>query len=61
VHAGDRLYVTSTKGETVVLKADLKLDELARNKLPDEVLASIAIADGDLLIRGYKFLWCISK
>jgi len=61
VHAGDRLYVTSTKGETVVLKADLKLDELARNKLPDEVLASIAIGDGDLLIRGYKFLWCISK
>jgi outer membrane protein assembly factor BamB len=61
VHAAGRLYVTSTKGETVVLTADPKLDELARNKLPDEVLASIAISDGDLLIRGYKYLWCISK
>jgi outer membrane protein assembly factor BamB len=61
VHAGDRLYVTGTSATTVVLKADPKLDELARNKLPDEVLASIAISDGDLLIRGYKFLWCISK
>jgi outer membrane protein assembly factor BamB len=61
VHAGDRLYVTSTSGETVVLKADPKLDELARNKLPDQVLASIAASDGELFIRGYKYLWCISK
>ena len=62
VHAADRLYVTNTGGETFVLKADpAKVDVLARNKLPDRVLASIAISDGDLLIRGYKFLWCVSK
>jgi outer membrane protein assembly factor BamB len=61
VHAGGRLYVTSRNGETVVLKADpAKADVLARNKLPDEVYGSIAIVDGDLLIRGYKHLWCIS-
>ncbi|HEX3150347.1 MAG TPA: PQQ-binding-like beta-propeller repeat protein [Gemmataceae bacterium] len=61
VRAGDRMYVTSRDGETVVLKADpAKMDVLARNKLPDTVLASIAIADGELLIRGYKFLWCVS-
>jgi outer membrane protein assembly factor BamB len=61
VHAADRLYVTNTDGETFALKADPeKLDVLTRNKLPDRVLASIAISDGDLFIRGYKFLWCIS-
>jgi outer membrane protein assembly factor BamB len=62
VHAAGRLYVTSRNGETVVLKADsAKVDVLARNKLPDEVYGSIAIVDGDLLIRGYKYLWCISN
>jgi outer membrane protein assembly factor BamB len=62
VHAAGRLYVTSNNGETFVLKADpAKVDVLAQNKLPDEVLASIAISDGDLFIRGYKFLWCVSK
>ena len=61
VHAAGRLYVTGRTGETVVLRADpAKVDVLARNKLPDEVYGSIAIVDGDLLIRGYKFLWCIA-
>ncbi len=62
VRAGDRLYITNTGGETLVIKPDpIKLEVLATNKLPDKVLASIAISNGDLLIRGYKFLWCISK
>lgn len=62
VHAGDRLYVTSRDGETAVLKADpKKMDVLARNKLPDQVYGSIATVDGELFIRGYKNLWCISK
>jgi outer membrane protein assembly factor BamB len=62
VYADGRIYITDNDGETHVLKADpKKLDVLERNKLPDTVLASIAIADGDILIRGYKFLWCISK
>lgn len=61
VHAAGRLYVTSRDGETVVLKADpAKIDVLARNHLPDQVYGSIAISDGDLLARGYKFLWCIA-
>jgi outer membrane protein assembly factor BamB len=59
VHAGSRLYVTNVAGETIVLKADPKLEMLARNKLPDRVLASIAVSDGEIFIRGYKYLWCI--
>lgn len=62
VRAGERLYVTNMAGETVVLKVNpMKVEELSRNKLPDRVLASIAIADGDILIRGYKYLWCVGK
>jgi len=62
VHTADRPYVTNTADEMLVCKADPpKLDVLARNRLPDEAVASIAISDGDLFIRGYKFLWCISK
>jgi hypothetical protein len=60
VRAGGRLYVTNRNGDTVVLNADPKLEVLARNKLPDTVLSSIAISDGELFIRGYKHLWCIS-
>jgi outer membrane protein assembly factor BamB len=62
VHAGDRLYVTSRDGETVVLKPDpAKVTVIERNKLPDQVYASIAVADGELFIRGYKYLWCVAK
>jgi outer membrane protein assembly factor BamB len=62
VHAAGRLYVTNNSGTTFVLKADPgKVDVLAENKLPDRVLSSIAISDGELFIRGYKYLWCISK
>jgi len=60
VLAAGRLYVTNMAGETVVLKADAKFEDLARNKLPDRVLASIAVSDGEIFIRGYKHLWCIS-
>jgi outer membrane protein assembly factor BamB len=60
VHASDRLYVTSMSGETVVLAASPKRQVLARNKLDDRVLASIAVSDGELFIRGYKHLYCIA-
>lgn len=62
VYADGKIYVTNYNGETQVFKPNpAKLEVLAQNKLPDTVLASIAIADGDILIRGYKFLWCVSK
>jgi outer membrane protein assembly factor BamB len=60
VHAAGRLYVTNTSGETVVLAATAKRAVLTRNKLQDRVLASIAVSDGELFIRGYKHLYCIA-
>jgi len=59
VSAAGRLYVTNTAGETLVLKPGDKPEVLARNKLGERVLASIAVSDGELFIRGYKHLWCI--
>jgi outer membrane protein assembly factor BamB len=61
VHAAGRLYVTTMSGETVVLAATPKREVLARNRLKDRVLASIAVSDGELFIRGYKHLYCIAR
>ena len=61
VAAGDRLYITTQEGETVVLSAGPALKVLARNALNETTRASVAISNGDLFIRTYKHLWCIGK
>ncbi len=61
VHAAGRLYVTNQLGETLVIKTGEKPEVLAKNPLGEKVLASIAISDGDLFIRGHKHLWCIRE
>jgi outer membrane protein assembly factor BamB len=61
VHAAGHLYVTTTNGETIVLAAGPKREVLARNRLGERVMASIAVADGELFIRGYKHLYCIGE
>jgi outer membrane protein assembly factor BamB len=61
VAAADQLYVTNLAGETFVLAASPKYELLARCPLEERVLASIAVADGDVFIRSYKHLWCISE
>jgi outer membrane protein assembly factor BamB len=59
VAAGDRLYVTNQKGETLVLAAGPGFKELARNPLGERTLASPAVSNGEIFIRTYKHLWCI--
>ncbi len=59
--AGDRLYVLSTKGVTVVVEAGHEFKELARNELPDQFLASPGIAAGRLYLRGAANLWCVGE
>ncbi len=62
VHAGDRLYITSTEGETFVLAAKPSFEQLARNPLGDEdTRASAAISNGRIYIRTYQHLWCIGR
>jgi outer membrane protein assembly factor BamB len=61
VHAGDRLYVTDLKGETYVFAAKSKYELLARNHLHEQTLASPAVSNGEIFIRTYQHLWCISE
>jgi outer membrane protein assembly factor BamB len=60
VSAADRLYVTNQAGDTYVLAAGPKYQLLAKNVLEGTVQSSMAITDGELFIRTYKHLWCIS-
>ncbi|HEY8504031.1 MAG TPA: PQQ-binding-like beta-propeller repeat protein [Gemmataceae bacterium] len=60
VLVGERIYVTSQDGETVVLAAGTKAPQiLARDPLKETTRASIAVSGGDIFIRTYKHLWCI--
>jgi hypothetical protein len=59
VVSGDRLYVLTKSGETVVFAAKPKFEVLASNNLGDSTNGSIAVSDGELFMRTSRFLWCI--
>ena len=61
VAAKDRVYVLGRDGTCVVLKKAPAFEILARNKLQDKATASIALAGGDLFIRGAENLYCIAQ
>jgi outer membrane protein assembly factor BamB len=62
VRSGDKLYAVNQGGDAFVFKADpAKFELLATNSLGEKVIASIAVSDGLLFIRGYQNLWCIGK
>jgi outer membrane protein assembly factor BamB len=61
VHADGRLYITDRVGTTTVFAANPKFEVLAQNRLGEHTDASIAVSNGDLFIRTYKTLWCISE
>jgi len=57
--AGDRLYVTSNKGVTLILGTGEEFKELGRNELGERVDASPAFQDGRLYLRGTKHLFAL--
>jgi len=61
VYAGGRVYFTSVKGETLVLKAGRTLEILAENKLPGELYATPAIARNSIIIRNESTLYRIGE
>lgn len=62
VYAEGRLYTTSLDGESVVFLPNTeKLEVVARNKIPERTLASIAVSQGEFYLRTYDHLWCIRK
>jgi len=58
---GRRLLLTADDGVTIVAECGTKFTELWRSQIGDVVNASLAFADGSILIRGNKFLWCIRE
>jgi outer membrane protein assembly factor BamB len=60
VLAGDRLYVPNRNADVFVLRAAPKFELLAVNSIGGEPMnASLAVSDGDIVIRTDKNLWCI--
>ena len=61
VYAGGRVYFTSVKGETLVLKAGRTLEVVAENKLPGDLFATPAIARNSILMRNEFSLYRIGN
>ena len=56
-----KIYSINENGIVFVFPAGPKVELLAENDLKEPVLASPAVADGRLYIRGEKHLFCIGK
>jgi outer membrane protein assembly factor BamB len=61
VASGGRIYVASDYGAVTVVEAGDALKVLARNQLPDAILATPAIVDGTLLVRTAKQLFAFRE
>ena len=61
VAAQDRVYITGRNGTTLVLRHGSMFEVIATNTLDDEFDASAAIVDGELYLRGQRFLYCIAQ
>jgi outer membrane protein assembly factor BamB len=56
---GGNLYLTSTDGDTFVVKAGPVHEVVRTNEIDEQVYASLAPAQGRLLIRGLGHVYCI--
>lgn len=63
VHADGRLYVLMRDGATLVFKASPQYELLANNPLDkgEQSNSSIAISNGEIYLRTFRHLWCISE
>jgi outer membrane protein assembly factor BamB len=60
VATGDRLYFAGLSGTVTVLRGGPHFQVLARNELDEGLVASPALANSCLFLRGEKHLYCIS-
>ena len=61
VAAKGRIYIPGQQGATIVLKAGPAYEVLATNTLDDGFDASPALVDGEIYLRGAKFLYSIGR
>jgi hypothetical protein len=57
VGADGRIYITSRDGVTTVIKHGPTYEVLAENTLDDGFDASPALVDGEIFMRGYRYLY----
>jgi outer membrane protein assembly factor BamB len=61
VGAAGRVYITGRDGATVVLRHGPKFEILATNTLDDGFDSSAALVDGEIYLKGYRYLYCIAE
>jgi outer membrane protein assembly factor BamB len=61
IAADGRVFFLNTEGLCTVVSASPRFDKLVENQLSDQTLASPAISDGRIFIRGSKRLYCIGR
>jgi outer membrane protein assembly factor BamB len=60
VGAKDRVYLPGREGTTLVIRNSTTFEILAKNTLDDGFDASPAMADKEIYLRSYKYLYCIA-
>jgi len=60
VGAGDRVYPATEEGDVLVIRRGPELEVLAVNPMGEPLIASPAIAHGELFLRGTTHLFCIA-
>ena len=60
VGADGKIFVLGQDGSAAVIKHGPTYEILATNKLDDRFDASPALADGEMYLRGYKYLYCVA-
>jgi outer membrane protein assembly factor BamB len=60
VGADGKVIVLGQDGGAVVLKHGPTYEVLATNKLEDKFDASPALVDGEMFLRGYRYLYCVA-
>jgi len=61
IYADGNIYISSTRGSTIVLKAGPELEIISENTLDGEIWATPAFTGGAILMRTSKFLYKLSK
>jgi outer membrane protein assembly factor BamB len=59
--AGDLIYMPNQSGDVVILKASPRFEQIGVNTVKEMSNSSLAIADGDIVFRTHKSLWCFRE
>jgi outer membrane protein assembly factor BamB len=61
VAGADRVYLTTKEGSVKVIRASKTFELLADNPMGEMIVASPALSNGQILLRGEKHLFCIEE